>query len=147
MKVIFQDLYVEQGADFGATILVVNPDQTPVNVANAQVSSQIKTSYFSTNAYANLTCTVVDGANGNVNISMSAANTANLQAGPYVYDVLMVLNGATSKLMKGNFYVQPGVTNIIPPYEGLPSTGGTQNTTIWLPNANTPVDVNNAAYI
>ncbi|MGH7747243.1 MAG: hypothetical protein ACREQ5_21170 [Candidatus Dormibacteria bacterium] len=119
---MYNDLNAEQGSDFQTTLLIKNPNQTPVNVASITFTSQVKLSYYTANVAANLSIMKVDAPNGNISLTITAANTANLEAGSYVYDVIMVDGfGNTSKILKGIFRLAPGVTNIVPPNEGIPA--------------------------
>lgn len=118
----YADLSLFQGDDFGYLILLTNQDGTPLNVGGYQFASWAKTSYYTPNISATLAVTVTDSLNGNATLSLDAANTANLPAGTYVYDVTMkdtALN--TSRILNGLLIVIPGVTNITPPANGAPA--------------------------
>lgn len=115
------NLYFDQGTDWSAYIVLTNPDQTYINIANYTFTSQFKTGFYSLNVTSNLVCTIVDAANGNVELSLDAANTANIIAGKYVYDVFQVdTNSKTSKIQAGTLTIVPSVTGITPPANGEP---------------------------
>lgn len=107
----YAELTIDQGATFESNIELTNDDGTAINVANYIFSSQIRKSYYSSNATANLVVTVNNPASGNVKLSLDAANTANIKAGRYLYDLKMVTSvGVTSRVIEGIITVTPQVT-------------------------------------
>lgn len=110
----FARLTNQQGCDFSANIVLLNDDSSAYNLNTAQINvfSTIRKSYFSTNVYANLVCTITSAANGNISCNLSAANSANIPAATYLYDVVMTdsANNITQRLLEGQFIVTPSVT-------------------------------------
>lgn len=122
MSVQYVDLYIDQGCDFSYQTNVTNPDGTFVNLTSFVYSAQVKMSLYSNIVNANLFCTVTNVANGGLNVALDAANTANMAAGQYFYDVLQVAaNGQTSKFLTGIFTVNPTSTGINPVNLGIPA--------------------------
>lgn len=108
----YVELYIDQGADFSTTISI-NDEQTniPGNLTNIVVTGQIRKSLLSVNASAQFECTVTNAANGEILIEMTSANTSNLKAGSYFYDVRLSGVGNThSRLIEGVLFVTPGIT-------------------------------------
>lgn len=107
----YSELTVDQGANFESTIDLVNDDGSAINVAGYVFSGSIRKSYYSANATANLTITVVNSATGNINITLDAATTSNIKAGRYLYDVKMVDTfNITTRIVEGIITVTPQVT-------------------------------------
>lgn len=107
----YAELTVDQGSTFESTIDLVTDDGAVINVAGYVFTGQIRKSYYSTNPTANLTLTIVDAANGNVKVSMSAATTANIKAGRYLYDIKMVdTSSSVTRLVEGIITITPQVT-------------------------------------
>lgn len=108
----FVELYIDAGATFNNVInLTDDVTNTPINVANYTISSQLRRSYYSANASANLVCTITNAANGEITLSLSAANTANLKPGRYLFDVKSVdSSNTTSRVLEGIITVTPAVT-------------------------------------
>lgn len=107
----YAELTIDQGTTFQTSIDLANDDGTAINVANYTFQSQIRKSYYSSNATANLTVTVVDEANGNVTLSLSSAQTANIAPGRYLYDVKMTSAGdVTTRIVEGIVTVTPQVS-------------------------------------
>jgi hypothetical protein len=108
----FSELRMDQGCTFSLTITVANDStNAAINIASSSFASQIRKSPFSTNATANLVCTVSDGANGVLALSLAAGNTHNIKAGRYSYDVVMTTNlGVKTRVLEGIIDVYPEVT-------------------------------------
>ena len=110
----YVELFVDQGSDFYTTI-DLNDDNTnlPTNVASYVVTSSLRRSLLSPNVAANLVCSAPDAANGQILVTLNAANTANLRPGPYFFDVKVRDPNAHfeySKLIEGVIFVTPSVT-------------------------------------
>ena len=107
----YVELYVDQGSDFTTTITVNDDDSNmPVGMAGINVASQIRRSLVSQNAYASFVCSVSDPSNGEITISMSAANTANLRPGRYFFDLNTITSESRSRLIEGIVIVTPAIT-------------------------------------
>ena len=108
----FVELYVDQGTTFTNTI-TLNDDSTNanVNISGYLIRSQMRRSYYSTNATANFVCTITDSEYGVIEMSLDAANTANIKAGRYVFDVEMQdTANVVTRILEGIITVTPGVT-------------------------------------
>ena len=107
----YAELTIDQGTSFETSIDLTNDDGTAINVANYTFQSQIRKSYYSSNATANITITIVDAANGNVKLSITSANTANITPGRYLYDVKMTSNtNVITRILEGIVTVTPQVS-------------------------------------
>jgi hypothetical protein len=106
------ELYVDQGATFNH-VIDISDDLTNANVdiTGSIVRSQMRRSYFSANASANLTCTIADAANGRIGLSMTGDYTGDIKAGRYLFDVeLTSSSGSIQRLLEGIITVTPRVT-------------------------------------
>lgn len=110
----YVEIYLDQGATFNNVInLTDDTTNTPINVSGYTVVSQLRRSYYSANASANLTCTVTDAANGEITLSMTPANTANLKPGRYLFDVKTTdIDNVVSRVLEGVITVTPSVTKV-----------------------------------
>lgn len=107
----YSELTIDQGADFAGHIVLTEDDGTPIDVDGSTFTCQIRKSYYSANATANITMSITDGANGNVRLSIDAANTANIKAGRYLYDIKRTdANNAVTRLVEGIITVTPQVS-------------------------------------
>jgi hypothetical protein len=107
----FAELNLDQGATFSATLDLTNDDGTPINVANNTFLCQIRKSYYSSSVAANVTVNILDSTNGHVQLTLSDANTANVRAGRYLFDLKMTSNtGTTLRIIEGIMTVNPQVS-------------------------------------
>lgn len=108
----YVELYVDQGCTFNHTLTLFDDlTNTPVNVSGYLVSSQLRRSYFTANASANLICQITDASNGEITISLPPANTSNLKAGRYVFDIVTTdKNLVKAKILEGMIIVNSTVT-------------------------------------
>lgn len=108
----YVELYMDQGTSFENT-LTITDDITNVaaNISGYTISSQMRRSYYSANATANINCTIVDASTGTVKMSMTPSNTANIKAGRYLFDVETTdSNDFVVRILEGIITVTPGIT-------------------------------------
>lgn len=106
----YAELTLNQGTTFSTDITLSNDDGSAINVANAVFTCQVRKSYYSANATANITVTKANSANGDITLSLDAANTANVKAGRYLYDLKMEQSGTTNRVLEGIITVTPQVS-------------------------------------
>lgn len=109
----YVELYIDQGSNFYSTI-VLQDDNTNVyqNVEGYIVTSSMRRSVLSETPTANITCEILNPANGTIVLSMSAANTANLKAGTYLFDVRARIIDSYVRLVEGIIIVSPSITKM-----------------------------------
>jgi hypothetical protein len=108
----YVELYMDQGTTF-TNVINLTDDLTNsyINVSGYQVRSQMRRSYYSANATANLVCTITDSANGEITMSLDAANTSNIKAGRYLFDLETVdRSNTTVRVLEGIITVTPEIT-------------------------------------
>ena len=106
----FTELNIEQYATFSTTVNVEDSQGTAVNLSGYAAASQIRKSYYSTSAN-NFTATITGIANGEITLAMTAANTANLTPGRYLYDLVITApTGVKTRVVEGIVNVLAGVT-------------------------------------
>lgn len=107
----FAELNLDQGTTFAATLDLTNDDGTVINVANNSFLCHIRKSYYSSNVAANVTVNILDASNGHVQLTLDAANTANVKAGRYLFDLKMTSNTGTAlRIIEGIMTVAPQVS-------------------------------------
>ena len=107
----YVELTVDQGSTFENSLDLLNDDGTPYNLTGCSLSSQIRKSYYSSNATANLTISIVSAVNGNANITLNSATTTNITAGRYLYDVKLTdANNNVTRIVEGILTITPQVT-------------------------------------
>jgi DNA-directed RNA polymerase alpha subunit len=108
----YVELYMDQGTTFN-NIINLTDDVTnlALNISGYVVRSQMRRSYYSANATANITCTISNAANGEITMSMTAANTSNIKAGRYLFDLETIAPGdVVTRVLEGIITVTPEVT-------------------------------------
>ena len=102
-----------QGASFDRT-LTWKIDGTAVNLTGYSARMQVRSTYSSSTAVVSLTDgsgITLGGAAGTIVIEITAATTAGIAEGQYVYDLELVSgSGAVTRLVEGTFIVDPEVT-------------------------------------
>jgi len=103
-------LLIEQGATFSTVVNVVDSAGAAVNLFGYSASSQMRKSYYAT-SFTIITSTITGNANGEITLSMTAANTANLTPGRSVFDLLITSPASIkTRVIEGIVVVSPGVT-------------------------------------
>jgi hypothetical protein len=112
-------MLVEQGTTWNKTFTWKVKDNAgnfqPVNITGYTARMHVRRRITDANFIVALTTAnsaiILGGAAGTITLSLDAAATAALPAGPWVYD-LEVINpsGVVERLLKGTFLVDPEVT-------------------------------------
>jgi hypothetical protein len=106
----FTELLIEQGATFSTTVNVEDTAGAAINLFGYSASSQMRKSYYATSNTI-ITSTITGNANGEITLSMTAANTANLTPGRQVFDLLITSpTGVKTRVVEGVIVISPGVT-------------------------------------
>ena len=103
------NLIIDQGTDYSTSINLTDDDGNVVNLSGYTANGQIRKTYSSSNAVTfGIT---LESTSGVVILALTDAQTANMTAGRYVYDVFVTdtLN-VTSRIVEGIVTVTPRVT-------------------------------------
>jgi hypothetical protein len=110
MPAAYSNLYLEQGTTFNATINVDDVYGSDYDLTGFTVRSQMRKSYYSSSATATFS-TQVNANTGSITLVLNAAVTANIAAGRYVYDTIIVnQNQEVTRILEGVVDVSPRVT-------------------------------------
>jgi len=105
---ISKNITIDQGASFIGYTQYVDISKTPISLVGYNVQAKLKKSYYSANSVS-FTTVLVNAANGNVSISLTPSQSANLD-GRYVYDITANTANNTIRIQEGIATVNPGVT-------------------------------------
>lgn len=107
----FVELLIEAGATFSTEVTVSDAFGNSLNLASYQARAQLRKSYYSTTA-VDFVVSITDSSAGIITLGLSAANTSNIRAGRYVYDVEIEnnTNGVVTRIFEGTATVSPNVT-------------------------------------
>jgi|13_taG_2_1085334.scaffolds.fasta_scaffold28128_2 uncharacterized membrane protein len=103
-----QNITIDQGTTFSLTINLTNDDGTEKDLSSYTVSAQMRKSYY-TSTYTAFTTAKVDNE-GELTISLTAAQTSDIKAGRYVYDIEIESSAETLRILEGIVTVTPEVT-------------------------------------
>ena len=106
----FSELVIEQGSTFSSLLNVEDSNGDAINLYAYTANSQMRKSYYSS-SYTVITSTVTGTSNGEITLSMTAANTSSLTPGRYVYDVIITSpTSVVTRVVEGIVTVLPSVT-------------------------------------
>ena len=106
----FTELLIEQGATFSTTVNVEDTAGAAINLFGYSASSQMRKSFYATSNTI-ITSIITGNANGEITLSMTAANTANLAPGRQVFDLLITSpTSVKTRVVEGIIVISPGVT-------------------------------------
>lgn len=107
------NLTLLQSTDFFASFQINDANNNPVNLTTLTIESQMKHQYTS-NSSLTYTFNVNAYANGYLTLKMPNSNTATINAGSYVYDIVAKDQSNTlSRLIEGVIKVTPSVTQFV----------------------------------
>ena len=104
------NIFIDQGATFTTTVTVTDSNGDAVNLSGYSVAAQIRKTFLSSSATA-FTATISNASSGEITISLTDTHTTALEAGRFVYDVLITASGGTkTRVVEGQVTVNPSVT-------------------------------------
>ena len=104
------NLFVDQGSDFTITVSLTDATDSALNLASNTFLAQVRKSHASNTVKATFN-TSNDGVGGNLTMNLTDIQTAALESGRYVYDVLQTdASGDKKRLIEGQLIVTPSVS-------------------------------------
>lgn len=107
------NIVCDQGATFGLHLTYEDQNGDPINLIHYQARMQVRASKNSPTTILSLTeaSGLNLGSDGSIVISISAATTAGLDAGDFVYDLELISpSSVVTRLVQGRFRVSGEVT-------------------------------------
>lgn len=115
------NINIDQGADFSASFKLDDAGTSiPINLTQFRGVGQLR-KHSGAKFGVGFDVSIINPTAGEIIISLTAAQTAELKEGRYVYDVMLISNtdGKIYRVVEGMALVNPGVTDmqsgIIPP--------------------------------
>ena len=105
-----QDLTITRGDTETLVVTITTDGSTAIDITGRTYTSQIRTQQDSTTIKASFTCTVTNGAAGQVTCVLSATSSSTLSAGLYFWDLQENASGVISTILSGNVTVLADVT-------------------------------------
>ena len=105
-----QDLTIVRGDTETIVATMTTDGTTPIDITGRTYRAQIRASQDSTTVKASFTCTVTDGAAGQVTCVLSATDSAQLPVGIAYWDLEENASGVITTVMSGTVTVLADVT-------------------------------------
>lgn len=108
----YVELFLDQGATFRSVLNIMDDiTNAPIDLTGFSVQSQMRRSYYSANATANIVCSITNAANGEITMSLNANTTANIKSGRYLFDLKTTdTDGNVNRAIEGIITVTPNIT-------------------------------------
>jgi hypothetical protein len=109
---IQQNIVLEQGTDFQATVKLYADIVSPLDLTGYTGEAQMRRGYDSVSSTAVLSVSIPIPTNGEVVLALAAASSTAIKYGRYLYDVVLT-NGTTgtkTRAVEGIITVTPRVT-------------------------------------
>lgn len=102
---------IEQHANFSRVITVKAANGSAQNLVGYTANTLVRRSFYSEHSNT-ITTIITDGPNGQITLSMTAANTGLLIPGRYVFDTTTTTGGGVvQRMIEGIAVISPGVTH------------------------------------
>lgn len=104
-----KDFYIDQNTDFESLITIRNPISGEyINIVGAEFSGTIRKGPETRYSSTNIVCEIINTSNSTIKISVANTETANLEQGRHVYDIIMLdSNNKKTKLLGGTIIIIP----------------------------------------
>ena len=103
------NIIIDQGTTFSTIINLTDDNGDPIDLTGYTGDSEMRKHYTSSNSQS--FSISLGGTSGTVTLSLTAAQTANLTPGRYVYDVEVTsASNVVSRIVEGIVTVTPEVT-------------------------------------
>ena len=106
------NLIINAGASFSQTFNLSNTtDGSALDLSEYSVTAQMRKHAVSS-AKSDFSTSIIDATQGSLSLSLTSDQTTSLKPGRYVYDVIITVNGTSTKtrVVEGNVLVREGVT-------------------------------------
>lgn len=100
-----QDLTITRGDTETLVVTITTDGSTAINITGRTYRAQIRSSQDSTTIKASFTCTVTNGAAGQVTCVLSATDSAALPVGIAYWDLEETASGVVSTILAGTVTV------------------------------------------
>lgn len=107
------NLTLAQGSTWSVTLTYKDANGAAINLSGYTAAMQVRASHAASTTVLSLTSgsgITLGGAAGTITITASAATTAAIEAGTYVYDLELTTGSTVTRLVEGSVTVTPEVT-------------------------------------
>ena len=105
------NLFIDQDADFTTTVTVNDSAGSALDLTNYTALGMIRKTYQSSTATTFTSAFVSPRTTGQITISLTDTQTAALESGRYVYDLVITdASGSKTRVVEGTATVNPSVS-------------------------------------
>ena len=105
------NLFIDQDADFTTTVTVNDSAGSALDLTNYTALGMIRKTYQSSTATTFTSAFVSPRTTGQITISLTDTQTAALESGRYVYDLVITdASGNKTRVVEGSVTVNPSVS-------------------------------------
>jgi hypothetical protein len=87
------NIFIDQGATFSTSVTITDEEGNALDLTNYSAQAQLRKTYDSLTSVDFSTTIAADPLSGLISLELTAAQTAALEAGRYVYDLVITSNG------------------------------------------------------
>tara|TARA_B110000503_G_C6879914_1_gene302232 strand:+ start:150 stop:485 length:336 start_codon:yes stop_codon:yes gene_type:complete len=110
MPAAYQNLLIEQGTTYSTTITLDDAYGNNYNLVGYSANSQIRKSYYSSNATATFS-TGINTGTSSITLNLSSTITSSISPGRYVYDTIITdTSNNVTRILEGMIDVSPRVS-------------------------------------
>ena len=109
---VISNIFIDSGADYTSTVTVTDGTGSAYDLTGYTAAAQIRKTYESSAATVSFTVAFnADRTTGQLDLTLTGAQTAAVTAGRYVYDLLITSGaGALTRVVEGIAQINPRVT-------------------------------------
>ena len=105
------NLFIDQDADFTTTVTINDSNGSALDLTSYTALAMIRKTYQSTSATTFTSTFASDRTTGQITISLTDTQTAALESGRYVYDLVIIdSSGTKTRVVEGIATVNPSVS-------------------------------------
>jgi hypothetical protein len=105
------NIFIDQGATFSTSVTITDEEGNALDLTNYSAQAQLRKTYDSLTSVDFSTTIAADPLSGLISLELTAAQTAALEAGRYVYDLVITSNGGQkTRVIEGIATVLPSVS-------------------------------------
>lgn len=107
-----RNLYIDQGSDYTATVVIKTSTGIPLNLTTYTVKAQIRKSYGSSFSYNFDTEIIGPYTEGRIRITLPASTSDLMQPGRWLYDIEITQSpsGDKTRVLEGLIILSPQIT-------------------------------------
>tara|TARA_B100001057_G_C22812880_1_gene936168 strand:+ start:618 stop:950 length:333 start_codon:yes stop_codon:yes gene_type:complete len=107
---LIENIFIDQDADFSKTITAKDSTGTVINLSGFSVAAMLRKNHLSSTSVS-FTTSIASASDGTITITLTDTQTAALEAGRFVYDVVITSSGGLkTRVVEGQATINPSVT-------------------------------------